>query len=191
MGSVSRWTEVIPECLRVNPGHLGQFSNIFTNYSSLLSLQSNIEPNYLLWILWEISKIMGSVSGWTEVILRALGVHTNMCLWCYTPKGITQRPLINQSIWDQDSIYWPTWWEWAYDTVLPKGMIKRSLTGQSIWDRDSIHWPTQWEWAYDIVLPKGMIQRSLTGWSIWDQDSIHQPTRWEWAYNIVLPKGII
>jgi hypothetical protein len=154
MESVCRWTKAISDGPDDNPGHLGQFSNIFinytclqcnthtncpsyllhtswevfpggprlplsvrvstsvtsagsqiffTNYSSLLNLQSYIEPSFLLWILWGISKIMGSVLGWIEVILVSI-------LICDTtwPKGMIQGSLTGQSIWDRDSIYWST-----------------------------------------------------------------------------------
>jgi hypothetical protein len=82
-----------------------------------------------------------------------LWVSILICAYDTTlPKGVTQRPLTGQSIWDQDSIHQPTWWEWANDTVLSKGMIQRPLIGWSIWDWDSTHRLTQWEWGYDTVL---------------------------------------
>jgi len=162
MGSVSRWTEVTPDCLGVNPSHLGQFSNIFTNYSSLLSLQSYIEPNYLLWISWGISKIMGSVSGWTEVILRATGVHTDM--WYYTTQGyylktshgpINMRPEFHSlanpmgmGLWycttqgyDSKTSYWPV-------NMWPGFHSPANLMGMGLWycttqryNSKSSHWP--------------------------------------------------
>ena len=51
MGSVSRWTKAIPEGPDVNPGCLGQFSNIFNNYASLLCLQCNTHVNKRFWLL--------------------------------------------------------------------------------------------------------------------------------------------
>jgi len=162
MESVSRWTEVTPECLGVNPGHLGRFPTIFTNYSSLLSLQSYIEPNYLLWISWGISKIMGSVSGWTEVILRATGVHTDM--WYYTTQGyysktshgpVNMRPefhslanLMWMGLWyctnqgyDSKTSYWPVNMRlWFHSPANPMGMGLWYYTTQRYGSK-TFYWP--------------------------------------------------
>jgi hypothetical protein len=43
--SAYKWTEAIPEGMDVNPGPIGQFSNIFNNNATLLCFRCNTHVN--------------------------------------------------------------------------------------------------------------------------------------------------
>src|SRR5882762_4249879 len=54
MESVCRWTKAITDGPDDNPSHLGQFSNIFINYTCLqCNTQTNC-PSYLLHTSWKV-----------------------------------------------------------------------------------------------------------------------------------------
>jgi len=58
-------------------------------------------------------------------------------------QSMIQNPHTGQSIWDRDSIHWPTRLGMDLWYCTTQAMIQRPLTGPSICDQDSIYWPTR------------------------------------------------